>query len=208
MQYMSVVQMLKADGAKHVNPPPDHQDETNHFEDKLVQVAEMHGELMEFNSHLQCRLQAADLLLQRFRNELVHLRGSLSSDYVQNGGGSDVNNDFVMDYPLIHVWIPSTFLVHDQGHSYHVYQVYIRLGDTEWTIFKRYSQMYKFRNEVRSQFPFASDLHFPPKKNFGKRHAKTVEERRKKLQDFLRHFLDLWAQNQTSNQTSLTKTDF
>lgn len=83
----------------------------------------MHGELMEFNSHLQCRLQAADLLLQRFRNELVHLRGSLSSDYVQNGGGSDVNNDFVMDYPLIHVWIPSTFLVHDQGHSYHVYQV-------------------------------------------------------------------------------------
>lgn len=83
----------------------------------------MHGELMEFNSHLQCRLQAADLLLQRFRNELVHLRGSLSSDYIRNEDGSNVNNESIMDYPLIHIWIPSTFLVHEQGHSHHVYQV-------------------------------------------------------------------------------------
>jgi len=204
-QYMSVVQMIKNSDTKHATPPPDYLHEVNHFEDKLVQVAEMHGELMEFNSHLQCRLQAADLLLQRFRTELVHLRGSLSSDYIRNEDGSNVNNESIMDYPLIHIWIPSTFLVHEQGHSHHVYQIYIRLGDTEWTVFKRYSQMYKFRNEVRERFPFASDLHFPPKKNFGKRHAKTVEERRRKLQDFLRHFLNMWTQNQ--NQNSLTKTN-
>jgi len=124
-QYMGVVQMLKSSDKKESTPPPDHHQEDNYFEDKLVQVAEMHGELMEFNSHLQNRLQAADYLLNRFRNELVHLRGSFSSDYVRDEDRSNINNATI-NHPLIHVWIPSTFLVHEKVKSHHVYQVIIR----------------------------------------------------------------------------------
>jgi len=88
-------------------------------------------------------------------------------------------------------------------------QIYIRLGDTEWTIFKRYSQLYKFRKEVEESYPFAGQLHFPPKKNFGKRDAGTVEERRKNLQEFLRQFLNEWMQHQQITTTSMmTKTNF
>ena len=81
----------------------------------------MHGELMEFNSHLQSRLQAVECLVNLFRNELVHLRGPLPSDYLQENGS--IVNNIQIEYPLIHIWIPSTFLVHGKVDSHHVYQV-------------------------------------------------------------------------------------
>lgn len=41
----------------------------------------MHGELMEFNGHLQRQLRAVETLADRLRNELVLLRGPLPTDY-------------------------------------------------------------------------------------------------------------------------------
>ena len=35
----------------------------------------MHGELLEFNTHLQLMLKAKDLEIQRLREELEELRG-------------------------------------------------------------------------------------------------------------------------------------
>lgn len=90
----------------------------------FYQVAEMHGELMEFNSHLQCRLQAAELFADRLRAELVHLRGPLPSDYVANHNDSNqCSNLASSESPWIHIWIPSTFLVQGTVDSHHVYQV-------------------------------------------------------------------------------------
>ena len=82
------------------------------------------------------------------------------------------------------------------------------MGDTEWTIFKRYSQMYKFRKEMRKRYTFVSELHFPPKKNFGHRDEKVVEERRRTLQDFLRQFVNQWIRTETSPTTALNQSDF
>jgi hypothetical protein len=190
----------------------------------------MHGELMEFNSHLQCSLKAAERFADRLRTELVHLRGPLPSDYAANNEDNSHLCSLASsaESPWIHVWIPSTFLVQGTVDSHHVYQVflifvkfpisyflmlitikiqvYIRMGDTEWTIFKRYSQMYKFRKEMSKRYPFTAEIHFPPKKKFGYREEKTVEDRRRKLQEFLRQFLNLWMRNETCittlNQTT------
>ena len=41
----------------------------------LQQVAEMHGELMEFNEMLHRQLNAKDAVLKQLRQELVTLRG-------------------------------------------------------------------------------------------------------------------------------------
>ncbi len=86
--------------------------------------------------------------------------------------------------------------------------MYIRIGDEEWTLYKRYSQFYKFRKEAKKNYPFVASLNFPPKKNFGRQRAeKTVEDRRKRLQDFLREFLNLWIRNEIQSST-LTKSAF
>ena len=116
----------------------------------------MHGELMEFNSHLQVRLALMENYAKRLRTELVHLRGPLPSDYdAVEYDNRPHGNSVSSENPLIHIWIPSTFLV--QGtNPHHVYQIYIRIGDNEWTIFKRYSQMYKFRKEMKERYGFMS----------------------------------------------------
>jgi sorting nexin-29 len=41
-------------------------------------VAEMHGELMEFNENLQKQLLARDALVRRMQQELTDLRGPVS----------------------------------------------------------------------------------------------------------------------------------
>ena len=41
----------------------------------FLQVAEMHGELMEFNEMLHRQLNAKDAVLRQLRQELVTLRG-------------------------------------------------------------------------------------------------------------------------------------
>ena len=47
-----------------------------------VQVAEMHGELLEFNESLQKSVQSRDAAISRLRAELVLLRGPLPEDQV------------------------------------------------------------------------------------------------------------------------------
>ena len=130
-KYMSAVQMLKNSSSNPPNtlsptsPPPDYHREASHFEEKLVQIAEMHGELMEFNSYLQKELQTSEMLIKRMREELVQLRGPLPSDYIferpPTGDGSDGQS--LPPPPLVHVWIPSAFLVHGATDTHHIYQV-------------------------------------------------------------------------------------
>lgn len=45
------------------------------YEKKLVQVSEMHGELVEFNEHLYRVIQQKDSIISRLRDELIELRG-------------------------------------------------------------------------------------------------------------------------------------
>lgn len=57
----------------------------------------------------------------------------------------------------MHVWIPSAFLVHGASDPHHIYQVYVRIGDEEWLVYKRYSQLHHFRKQVQL-VDFSSNL--------------------------------------------------
>lgn len=52
-----------------------HEKQANEYEKKLVQVAEMHGELVEFNDRLHKVIVQKESMIQRLRQELVELRG-------------------------------------------------------------------------------------------------------------------------------------
>ena len=99
----------------------------------------MHGELIEFNEHLQKVVHSKDLAIQRMREELIDLRGPLpneqgddAGDAASETGGSDtaslasasVGNP--TSRALLHIWIPSVFLSGTGTKTHHVYQVYLR----------------------------------------------------------------------------------
>ena len=87
---------------------------------------------------------------------------------------------------LIHLWIPSVFLSGNGSKTHHVYQVYLRIRDEEWNIYRRYSDFYALHNDLRKKESLVDSFYFPPKKSVGYKTEKVVEERRKRLQSYLR----------------------
>lgn len=62
-------------GSSESNNFIDYHFESKEYEKKLIQVAEMHGELMEFNERLHRLLSQKEQTVRRLREELVDLRG-------------------------------------------------------------------------------------------------------------------------------------
>ncbi|KAJ9593047.1 hypothetical protein L9F63_027708, partial [Diploptera punctata] len=175
-KYVGAVQMLKRDGTQAHEALA-----TREYEKKLIQVAEMHGELMEFNDRLHRLLQQKDVALRRLREELVDLRGPLPDDVA-------TSDDDLTARALVNIWIPSAFLTGGSSDVHHVYQVYIRIRDDEWNIYRRYAQFYSLHKELKKQDAVVSTFDFPPKKTLGNKDARFVEERRRRLQHYLRTF--------------------
>jgi sorting nexin-29 len=181
-------------------------------------VAEMHGELIEFNEYLQKQVQLKDLCIQRMREELIDLRGPLPADDLEEvdavsmaASGESVFGDSssVASGPssraLLHIWIPSVFLSGTGSRTHHVYQVYLRIKNDEWNIYKRYSDFYRLHIELKKQEPLVDAFDFPPKKTVGYKTNKVVEERRKRLQTYLRKIVNLMIQTNTCLTTKPCK---
>lgn len=204
-KYVNAVQLLRTEGTSvdvslgiHVEEPQptippekpksDYSHEAEEYEKKLIQVAEMHGELMEFNDLLRRQLNIRESMLRRLQNELVDLRGPLphditfTDDLLMMGAESLT----IQQTRLINVWIPSAFLRGSASDSHHVYQVYVRIKDEEWNIYKRYKQFHELQSGMKKKYPLTVKFEFPPKKSFGKKDSKVVESRRHILQTYLR----------------------
>uniref|UniRef100_A0A096LVR6 Sorting nexin 29 n=1 Tax=Poecilia formosa TaxID=48698 RepID=A0A096LVR6_POEFO len=205
-KYVGAVQMLKREGSQgndalpttEINkkwaflfiPSPaagvDGVEVTNTVKAQLLQVAEMHGELIEFNERLYRSLMAKDHLIVQMRQELIDLRGPVPGDLSQTSDDPNLSDFETAHRALVNVWIPSVFLQGRAANAYHVYQVYIRILDNEWNVYRRYTEFRELHNQLRSQFPQVDTFSFPPKKAIGNKDAKFVEERRKQLQSYLR----------------------
>jgi sorting nexin-29 len=121
------------------------------------------------------------------------VRGPLSSDghsvedeLISLAWDSDSASFMSADRPLINIWIPSAFLHGSQLEGYHVYQIYVRIRNEEWNTYRRYAEFYELHCKLKKKNPIFSTFDFPPKKAFGKKDPKIVENRRKKLQAYLR----------------------
>lgn len=203
-KYVGAVQMLKRENSQgndalsvlrsseEVAPAPqnkflgDIEELAASYERKLIEVAEMHGELIEFNERLYRSLMAKDHLIVQMRQELIDLRGPLPGDLSQTSDDPSLSDFETAHRALINVWIPSVFLQGRAANAYHVYQVYIRILDNEWNVYRRYTEFRELHNHLRGLYPQVDTFNFPPKKALGNKDAKFVEERRKHLQGYLR----------------------
>ena len=52
-----------------------------------------------------------------------------------------------------------------------VLQVYIRIRDEEWNVYRRYSQFHELHVASKRTDPVVASFHFPPKKTVGHRSA-------------------------------------
>jgi len=80
------------------------------------------------------------------------------------------------------------------GDTFHVYQVYVRIRDEEWNVYRRYAQFYELHKAMKKQFADVASFSFPPKKALRNKGEQFVEERRIKLQQYLRHLLNFLTQ--------------
>ncbi|XP_014235611.1 sorting nexin-29 isoform X3 [Trichogramma pretiosum] len=162
---------------------PDYHHESKEYERKLVQVAEMHAELMEFNGRLTRQLGEREHEVRLLRAELECLRGPVE----------DQDDRILRPLEpacLIHIWIPSVFLTGQPSDLHHVYQIYIRIKSTEWNIYRRYAQFHALNRKLKKIEPVVSTFEFPPKKTIGNKDPRFVEERRQKLQLWLRRIVN------------------
>ncbi|CAH0555655.1 unnamed protein product [Brassicogethes aeneus] len=191
-KYVGAIQMLRRDDdgmqkaldGLQIEPQPDYKGEAKCFERKLVQVAEMHAELMDFNVMLQQSLCKKDALLERLKNELAVLRGPMSTD--------ESNEEEMRS--SVNIWVPSAFLTGSGSSSHHVYQIFLRAGNDEWNIYRRYAQFYALHTDLKKLDPVVATFDFPPKKSIGKKDSALVEDRRKRLQIYLRRVLGHWPE--------------
>ena len=87
------------------------------------------------------------------------------------------------------------------SHLYLFHQVYLRIKDDEWNIYRRYSDFHRLHQDLKTRDASVDTFGFPPKKRVGYKADKVVEERRKKLQSYLRRIVNLMVQ---SNPTLTT----
>ncbi|XP_072275090.1 sorting nexin-29 isoform X2 [Pyxicephalus adspersus] len=204
-KYVCAVQMLKKEGQNNTIPilrnidgeiipevksMADHDELASSYERKLIEVAEMHGELMEFNERLHRALLTKEALVFQMKQELIDLRGPVPGDLSQTSEDQSLSDFEISHRALINVWIPSVFLRGKSTRAFHVYQVYIRIKDDEWNIYKRYAEFRSLHHKLLSKYPHVRTIHFPPKKAIGNKDAKFVEERRKQLQIYLRNVMN------------------
>ncbi|KAM7332949.1 hypothetical protein ACRRTK_006269 [Alexandromys fortis] len=206
-KYVGAVQMLKREGQTaevvpslwnvdgEVTVPEQKPGEVaeelaSSYERKLIEVAEMHGELIEFNERLHRALVAKEALVSQMRQELIDLRGPVPGDLSQTSEDQSLSDFEISNRALINVWIPSVFLRGKAANAFHVYQIYIRIKDDEWNVYRRYTEFRALHHQLQSTFPQVRAYSFPPKKAIGNKDAKFVEERRKQLQSYLRSIMN------------------
>ncbi|XP_067162588.1 sorting nexin-29 isoform X2 [Apteryx mantelli] len=206
-KYVGAVQMLRREGQTvEVLPniwstdaeftiPEQKQVENNEelassYERKLIEVAEMHGELIEFNERLHRALMAKEALVSQMRQELIDLRGPVPGDLSQTSEDQSLSDFEISNRALINVWIPSVFLRGKAANAFHVYQVYIRIKDDEWNVYRRYAEFRSLHHKLQNKYQQVRTFNFPPKKAIGNKDAKFVEERRKQLQNYLRNVMN------------------
>lgn len=65
---------------------------------------------------------------------------------------------------IVEVWIPSAIKRGRGPDAHHEYQVYIKLGNEEWNVYRRYAQMHEFHKQLQKNLQGMEEFIFPPKK--------------------------------------------
>ncbi|XP_077460610.1 kinesin-like protein KIF16B [Stigmatopora argus] len=97
------------------------------------------------------------------------------------------------------------YVLRGQGKDEHFeFEVKVSVKDDTWTVFRRYSRFREMHKSLKSKYPQLATLEFPPKKIFGNKDERMVDERRNRLEHYLR---SLFAVMMTSSGSPLYADD-
>ena len=66
------------------------------------------------------------------------------------------------------MWIPSVIKRKGRGpETHHEYQIYVKLGQDEWNVYRRYAEFYEFHRQLQKNLAEIQEFQFPPKKVIG-----------------------------------------
>lgn len=171
---------ISSDGVKNITEPSlETEPVTDASSDKKLQeMAEMYADLMELNDRLHRNLADKDGTIC----QLVHQLRDASIE-VPVAPHQLPAAAMETKLRLVEVWIPSVI---KKGSGFHVYQVFLSVKGVEWNVYRRYTEFRDFHRQLQKHLPQVSTFNFPPKKAIGNKSTQVVEERRQRLQEYLR----------------------
>lgn len=208
-KYVGIVQSIEIKDSMGVPrdvslvSPPIFQEENNEDDEKILQLSDMYGELMELNERLHRDLILKNRAILCMQNTMLSLGIQLPTFQAPQTGvqhGNQFESEGILTREIVKIWIPSAFLRED---TYHVYQIYIRIHSDEWNVYRRYTEFHEFHLQLRKKVPIMDKFEFPPKKNIGRRDAKLVEDRRQRLQNYLRYMVHILSNTMSPSKPPL-----
>lgn len=133
-----------------------------------------------------------EVLMQKQRERIMELENQVLELTLENSrlkhflGAMKVNT-----LGNFQISIPRAVLQKTKTKNFYIYEINLRTktGSESWTIFKRYRDFHTLHKMLRKQHLQIKVLDFPPKKKLGNLEFDFVEERRQRLQVYMRHVL-------------------
>lgn len=122
-------------------------------------------------------------------------QGSSSGSYQDAPSSTLTTNSLkttiMPSWPTMTIEIPTVYLTREDPSisSFHVYQVKIKSdhhSNVEWSIYRRYSQFHTLHHQLRSLEPAIKKLSFPPKRRLNSKASTIVQDRRRRLEEYIR----------------------
>lgn len=134
-----------------------------------------------------------EVMMQKQRERIMELENQVLELTLENSRLKNLlrNNTKVNSLANFQVSIPRAVLQKTKTKNFYIYEINLRTksGSESWTIFKRYRDFHKLHKQLKQQHLQIKVLDFPPKKKIGNLDFDFVEERRQRLQVYIRHVL-------------------
>lgn len=128
--------------------------------------------------------------ISELENKVLDL--TLENSRLRNMLADSSNQRSINSLGNFQIAIPRAVLNKTKTKNFYIYEINIHCKDDNerWTIFKRYRDFYKFHKSLKQKYVQIKVLDFPPKKKIFNLDFEFVEERRQRLQVYLRHVIN------------------
>lgn len=133
-----------------------------------------------------------ELVMQKQRERISELEQQVLDLTLENTRLRNLlNANKVNTLANFQISIPRAVLNKSKTKNFYIYELNLKStsGSECWTIFKRYRDFYKLHKELKKHHLQIKVLDFPPKKKIGNMDFDFVEDRRQRLQVYIRHVL-------------------
>ncbi|CRL04720.1 CLUMA_CG017780, isoform A [Clunio marinus] len=133
-----------------------------------------------------------EVIIQKQRERIMELENQILELTSENSRLRNLlSTTKINNLANFQISIPRATLQKTKTKNYYIYEINLRSknGDESWTIFKRYRDFHKLHKNLKKEYLQIKVLDFPPKKKIGNLDFDFVEERRQRLQVYIRHVL-------------------